>query len=229
MGMKAIDELFPYELLLEKHKKAVDDFNSYECPLCRLKRSIDGSITLDCYHRLDPSCLQKVVERYIDAGQVLDNTFICPIPECKKTISINIAKELISEEKLKKFNRFKLKLRNWGEGQMYVTCTRSECDFGVVIPETQEELACEDINCPNKGKIFCPKCNSMPSHKGMTCLEYLQSITNAKDAKEFEELCAKQGLIRWPPFNYILSQMKNTKLYSPSKADIIGPDDGRMS
>ena len=198
MGREAINKLFPFELLMEKHKKAVDDYNSYICPICRTKNLIEGSIMLDCDHKLDRTCLKKIIEEYIDHSQVLDEDFICPYPECKKTISGAIAEGILSPEKMKKYCKLKLKLRDWGKGLMYATCSEIDCEYGIIMGEDEQEFICEFTTCPKKGISTCPHCNSTPSHKGMSCNDYFKQKYQAKNIEEFEAMCAKEGCKKCP-------------------------------
>ena len=196
MGKKAIEELFPLELLKEKHKKAVDNLDT--CFICFRKNAPEGYIILDCGHKLDRTCLKKIIEEYIDHSQVLDEDFTCLYPECNKTISESIAKEVLSPEKMKKYRKSKLKLQNWGEGLMYAACSEINCEYGKIMGENEEEFICESDSCPKKGISTCLHCSSTPYHKGMSCDEYFRKESQPEYEDKIKEMCAKEGYRQCP-------------------------------
>lgn len=166
----------------------------FDCPLCIERYTIDQGIELDCKHSLCVECFKNYLESKIKEAQVAEDELICPIPKCKREITVAQVEGAMAGSPLwDKFLHFRMNLwRPTDEEGRIVECPTPDCNRFLVPPGD------DFVRCPRCRVEFCPKCGSK-EHKGVTCEQYRAwQAQNANVDQNFEELMAAEQWRRCP-------------------------------
>eukprot|EP00927_Polykrikos_kofoidii_P000888 TRINITY_DN10333_c0_g1_i1.p1 TRINITY_DN10333_c0_g1~~TRINITY_DN10333_c0_g1_i1.p1 ORF type:complete len:1103 (-),score=194.28 TRINITY_DN10333_c0_g1_i1:147-3344(-) len=187
---QALHDEFAREQAQEKARNAPE----FDCPLCFEKGNLSDAIELDCDHKLCTECFQNYLNSKIMEAQVAEDELVCPIPKCKKEITVAQVEGATAGTALwDKFLQFRMNM--WkpssDEGDI-VECPTSKC--GKFLVPAKMEV----VQCPVCNLEFCPKCCGK-SHKGVTC-EAHRKWQNENDNVDtaFQELMEREQWRRCP-------------------------------
>ena len=156
---------------LESHLKAADRTRS--CHRSYVKRDkAEFHYLYECRHFFCTPCLKRYCQWYIDSGFL--KNLKCPSRNCKASISIEILREVLDEERFKRHEKIYLAM-SLGVSDMDL-CPR--CTM-VVVPDENEDSA--HGQCENCLYEFCTECYES-WHPGKPCLGEAEShsVVNEK-------------------------------------------------
>lgn len=168
--------------------------NEFQCPLCLDHSRRDEAIELDCDHKFCAPCFRAYLESKIQDAQVAEDELICPIPDCRKGITVLQVEGAVTGTPLwDKFLQFRARLwRPASADGAIVDCPTPGCGQFVVPPDA------EFVQCPVCNRDFCPRCGS-ETHPGVTCQAFKAwRADNANVDQHFEELMAQERWRRCP-------------------------------
>ncbi|EGG16499.1 hypothetical protein DFA_09037 [Cavenderia fasciculata] len=195
IGQQFKDELKREEqenerLLLELLNKENDETNSqvnekkqHTCSICYCDNLIGEFYIMDeCEHRFCLDCVKQNYEYQINSG--FPNVK-CPQTTCKKIISYDEAKQILSDNKplFEKYDQLLLKVHIEKDVNVRY-CSFPDCKNAMII-----HPGATDIICLEDGYSTCLKCRE-PSHYEMTCeewvevKEYLSNLTVVDDGQD---------------------------------------------
>eukprot|EP00831_Metopus_contortus_P036504 TRINITY_DN28873_c0_g1_i1.p1 TRINITY_DN28873_c0_g1~~TRINITY_DN28873_c0_g1_i1.p1 ORF type:complete len:187 (+),score=25.75 TRINITY_DN28873_c0_g1_i1:222-782(+) len=146
------------------------------CPICLMEYDLEKDIILlECGHLICKYCLKHYLETKIKEHQVTEEELICPLQDCRTTISDVVIINLISNSYYEKMVRVRLRSLE-GKNEFYKYCP--DCDIGEIIPKSAKVFV-----CPKCKKEICPKCN-LPPHSGR--------------CKDKDDLSKVKGIVRCP-------------------------------
>jgi len=181
----AREELEARALFLQQHQ--------VKCPLCLENGPKDGAIELDCNHQLCADCFREYLNAKIVEALVDEDELVCPIPNCKTTITVaQVEGATVGTPLWEKFLQFRM--NQWkpaGVDEKIVQCPSAECEMFVV------PAGVDSVTCPTCKKEFCPNCGL--EHKGVSCEAYKKwREDNAQVDQHFEQLMVNQQWRRCP-------------------------------
>lgn len=158
----------------EAHPEAADRTRS--CHRCHVKKDkTEFHYLYECRHFFCTPCLKRYCQRYVDGGQFLKN-LKCPGHDCQARISIEILRDVLDEERFKRYEKLFLVMTLEDLGIADVDfCPRCTVAF---VPDVDEDLACGQ--CANCLYEFCTECYE-PWHPGRPCLGEAESHSVDKE------------------------------------------------
>lgn len=187
-----------------------------KCPICLDELGQGGSwvvgdygATLPCGHSACASCIVLYIESRVNSGEVSSSDLVCPLPECRKSMTADFISDLLSwspdgailHERLLDFQAQRF-VPEQELDERLLTCPSAGCCNRVLVP-SQYVVERLDVDCPSCKRQFCAAC-CHPSHPGASCdaaekerldpdLQALISAQNWKRCPACRQLCERES------------------------------------
>jgi hypothetical protein len=157
----------PCEDVRESNSQAV---KTIECPLCFETHALDNVVTFDCDHALCCACFVDFIADKVTDGRVADDELVCPIPDCKCGIRVEMIEAHLRPESVafgvsgsasvqsdpleqerraklwEKFLEFRLRLFE-PEGGKRVQCPTPGCGWEVILDDDGGFEHIKEVTC----------------------------------------------------------------------------------
>ena len=153
---------------------------SIPCMVCFMEKS-EVNIRSCCSGIFCQACLKAHVEAKIEEAIV---KIVCPLGNCDSLVSEDEIKNIVSEEVLEKYERFKVELEQNPHIKTCPSCSRIYQHQPLVVANDCEEnngAGSENmkVTCSNCQLVWCFVCQA-PWHYGLTCKEFCKGDKSLK-------------------------------------------------
>lgn len=166
----------------------------FECAICLQEQAIDFRHSLDvCRHTFCRDCMQHYFEEAISTKSL---PIKCPMPDCRKEVTVADLEFILSPEMVKKYDDFSLHYELERNPDVYSCCPTPNCGYFFTF-----ETGDAEFHCPKCNKHYCLRCKC-DWHDKITCEKYQEwAKENGKADDLFEQFVQGQKLKRCPRCN----------------------------